>query len=101
MYDVSAEAEKLKESKNFNIFFWASIKIIIASILIYYFEFGIYIVIGYILFFIVNDSYYSLLNVKEGNVQFNKLYNKKASIEDCENLQKQIDDLKRQISKKD
>lgn len=98
---MNSSIENFKKSKNFSVSLWVTVKLVISCFLMYYFEYGIYIVIGYILFSIENTGFYHILNNKEADIHFNSLYAKKASIEDIDNLQKQIDNIKEQILEKE
>ena len=77
--------EKIKMDKKLRIFFlcvWVPIKIAIAYFLIESYDFGIYIVIGYILFELESISGLNHINRNEIQLMFNNLERKRI-----ENLQ--------------
>ncbi len=91
-----------KEVRWVALIFWGSIKFVIAYLIIENIEYGLYIVVGYLLFSSENQQIFQHLNVKEGNYHFSMLYNKLESIETelskttskVEELEEEVFDIK-------
>ncbi len=62
------------DAKNLKIAMFAIISTVIAFLLIFYSDFGIYIVIGYILYRLESISIYQITNAHESSYFFAKLY---------------------------
>jgi len=77
MFSVQQEnIKKLKDSKLFSVFLWSVIKIAISIALIIYIEFGLYIVIGYIIYTLEHSTHSKHINNSELDLQLNILHQK-------------------------
>ncbi|MCP5170304.1 MAG: hypothetical protein H6999_11200 [Hahellaceae bacterium] len=72
---------------------WALTKLAVAFLIIKYVDFGIYIVIGYMLFSLESISSLQYLNAHESNLQFSRLQNNVAT-----NMAAEIAELKNQVA---
>ena len=95
--------ESYKQVKWIFIFAWVPIKLYVAYILIENLEYGLYIVIGYILFSLENISGLLLINSQESNHHFSTLYNKLDKKTPNENqelneLQSKIDEIELRLN---
>ena len=84
----------LRESRKFAVLLFTFIKAIIACGLVYYFEYGLYVVIAYLIYSLESISSFQNLNREEANDLFAKLDNG-AEIQD---LKREIEVLKEKIS---
>jgi hypothetical protein len=77
MFSIQEEKiKKMKDAKLFSIFLWSSIKIAISIALIIYIDFGLYIVIGYIIYALENSTHSKHINNSELDLQLNILHQK-------------------------
>lgn len=74
--EQQAKIEKLKRAKLFSVSLWSVLKIAIAIPLMMYTDFGIYIVIGYLIFAIESSAHTRHLNTQELDLQLNILHQK-------------------------
>lgn len=91
--------EEIKNDKRSRIFFlviWVPIKIFIAYWLITNYDFGIYVVIGYILYNLENISGLQFLNRKEILLMFSK-YEQPNNYQEIESLKIKIQELEEKI----
>lgn len=84
-----------KQVKWVTLFTWVPVKLLIAYALIENFEFGLYIVIGYILFSLENISGLLFINSQESNHHFLTLYNKLDK--NCHNENQELNDIQSKI----
>lgn len=66
----------LADARLFSVIMWSSIKILIATALVYYFSFGIYLVIGYLIFAIESAIHDKHLNNQQIDLQLNIIHQK-------------------------
>lgn len=77
MFEIEKQQiETYKKSKTFNVLLFTIIKLVIAYFLITYLEYGIFIVLAYILYSLENISSYQFINNQETNFQLNILHEK-------------------------
>lgn len=75
MFDIEKEQNRLnKKVKILNIVLFTIIKLIIAYCLVTYLEYGLFIVIGYILYALENIANLQYVNSREINLQINILH---------------------------
>ncbi len=75
MFDIEKEQNRLnKKVKILNIVLFTIIKLIIAYCLVIYLEYGLFIVIGYILYALENIANLQYVNSREINLQINILH---------------------------
>ena len=75
MFDIEKEQNRLnKKIKILNIVLFTIIKLIIAYCLVTYLEYGLFIVIGYILYALENIANLQYVNSREINLQINILH---------------------------
>jgi len=95
--DIERERiEQFKSKKSFTILMWFLLKLIVASGIIFYFEYGIYLIVGYLLYVIESKSWYEYLNTQETNYHINKLYNQEPA--NIDELKSEIKDLKSSVA---
>jgi hypothetical protein len=68
--------KRLKEAKLFSVSLWSALKAAIAIPLMIYIDFGIYIVIGYLIFVMEHSAHGRHLNNQELDLQLNILHQK-------------------------
>jgi|APSaa5957512576_1039674.scaffolds.fasta_scaffold231632_1 hypothetical protein len=82
-------------------FIWVPIKVAIASYLIYSFEFGIYIVAGYLIYSLEKVAGLQFINSQETNIQLSKLQqseqNKEVGLPIDGSLEDRISILEEQV----
>jgi len=71
----------LRKNKTMLNFVWVPIKLAIAYVLITYIDYGLFIVIGYILFALENYTGLQYINSQEVNLQLNVLHQKIKELE--------------------
>lgn len=77
MFEIEKQQiETYKKLKTFNVLLFTIIKLVIAYFLITYLEYGIFIVLAYILYSLENISSYQFINNQETNFQLNILHEK-------------------------
>lgn len=77
MFEIEKQQiETYKKSKTFNVLLFTIIKLVIAYFLISYLEYGIFIVLAYLLYLLENISSYQFINSQETNLQINILHEK-------------------------
>jgi hypothetical protein len=77
MFSIQEEKiKKLKDGKLFSVFLWSAIKIAISTALIIYTDFGLYVVIGYIIYALENSTHNKHINNSELDLQLNILHQK-------------------------
>ncbi len=77
MFDVMMDKiEDYKKIKLLSYFTWLPLKLFIAYILIENVDFGLYIVLGYILFSLERQSSMQFINANEANYHFAAINNK-------------------------
>lgn len=84
----------LRESRNFAVLLFTFIKAAIAFGLMYYFEYGLYVIIIYLIYSLESISSFQNLNREEANDLFSKLDN---GVE-IQNLKREIEVLKEKLS---
>ena len=84
----------LRESRKFAVLLFTFIKAVIACGLVYYFEYGLYVVIAYLIYSLESISSFQNLNREEANELFAKLDNG-TEIQD---LKREIEALKEKLS---
>ncbi|MGD9808125.1 MAG: hypothetical protein AB7E76_09345 [Deferribacterales bacterium] len=97
-YDINIQSKK--DSKYFSIISFTAIKLIIAILMIIYFEYGLYVVIGYLIFSIESNSFQNHLNTLEANFHFNKVYqniSNKNTFDEATTLEEKINELEERI----
>ena len=97
MVDIERERiEQFKNKKSFTILMWFLLKLILASVVIFYFEYGIFLIVGYLLYVIESKSWHEYLNIQETNYHINKLYNQEPT--NINELKSEIKDLKSSLA---
>lgn len=84
----------LRESRNFAVLLFTFIKAAFAFGLMYYFEYGLYVIIIYLIYSLESISSFQNLNREEANDLFSKLDN---GVE-IQNLKREIEVLKEKLS---
>jgi len=75
MFSVQQEnIKKFKDGKFFSVFLWSAIKIAISTALLIYTDFGLYVVIGYIIYVLENSTHSKHINNSELDLQLNILH---------------------------
>ncbi|MDY0051984.1 MAG: hypothetical protein RBR65_05520 [Aliarcobacter sp.] len=86
MFDIEKEQNRLnKKVKILNIVLFTIIKLIIAYCLVTYLEYGLFIVIGYILYALENIANLQYINSREINLQINILHERINKIKELKN----------------
>lgn len=70
------QIKKLLDAKLFSVALWSAIKIAVAVALIMYFEFGLYVVIGYILYALESSKHLKHINNQQIDLQLNIIHQK-------------------------
>lgn len=70
------QIEQLKSKRKISTAFWFVVKFIIACLIVYFLEYGILIVVGYLIYAVENQSGLIFLNSQEASYHIGKLYNK-------------------------
>lgn len=70
------QIKKLLDAKLFSVALWATAKIVVAIALIMYFEFGLYVVIGYILYALESSMHLKHINNQQIDLQLNIIHQK-------------------------
>ena len=98
---ILEQIEDYKKIRWFSILTWVPIKILLAYVVIVNFDYGLYIVLGYILFALEGQSGIQFINAQEANYHlgrqdenYKKLQNKLSKI------RKKLDKVERQINEK-
>lgn len=68
--------KKLLDVKFFSMALWSAVKIAVAVLLIMYFEFGLYVVIGYILYALERSMHLKHINNQQIDLQLNIIHRK-------------------------
>jgi hypothetical protein len=76
--------------------FWVSIKLFIAYLLIQNLDYGIYIVLAYLIFQLESHTGLHFINTQESNTHFNNIYNK-LKYSNPEHLKQEIKTLKGEL----
>jgi hypothetical protein len=86
VFDIEKEQNRLnKKVKILNIVLFTIIKLIIAYCLVTYLEYGLFIVIGYILYALENIANLQYINSREINLQINILHERINKIKELKN----------------
>ncbi|SNY43815.1 hypothetical protein SAMN06297280_0652 [Arsukibacterium tuosuense] len=70
------QIKKLLDAKFFSIAFWSALKISVAVFLIIYFDFGLYVVIGYIIYALESSIHSKHINDQQIDLQLNIIHRK-------------------------
>lgn len=70
------QIKKLLDAKLFSVALWSTAKIVVAIALIMYFEFGLYVVIGYILYVLESSMHLKHINNQQLDLQLNIIHQK-------------------------
>jgi hypothetical protein len=86
VFDIEKEQNRLnKKVKILNIVLFTIIKLIIVYCLVTYLEYGLFIVIGYILYALENIANLQYINSREINLQINILHERINKIKELKN----------------
>lgn len=70
------QIKKLLDAKLFSVVLWSAIKIAVAVALIMHFEFGLYVVIAYILYALESSKHLKHINNQQIDLQLNIIHQK-------------------------
>ncbi|MEN3157712.1 hypothetical protein ABC502_04925 [Alkalimonas sp. NCh-2] len=70
------QIKKLLDAKFFSIALWSVIKVAVAVFLIMYFEYGLYVVIGYIIYILESSMHTKHINNQQVELQLNIIHRK-------------------------
>lgn len=76
-----SKIEQSKKMKIYNDLIWTGLKIVVAVPLIYFFDYGIYIVIGYLLYSLESNSSRAYINSEEANLHLNTFNERISKLE--------------------
>lgn len=71
------ELTRMRSQINKQIFFFTALKIAISTAVIWSWDFGIYLVVAYLIYSLERSKFYQFLNASETNVQLNKMEHSK------------------------
>ncbi|QYK06382.1 hypothetical protein [Shewanella zhangzhouensis] len=72
---------------------WATIKLVLAFLIIKHFDYGLYVVLGYIFFSIESISSLQYLNAQEANLLFSNLHSSEST-----NIGMEVGELRKNIA---